>query len=231
MLLMEQLNAQKDMQRNRLLLGMLPSMNKYGIADIMAGFKSKFPMCEWKISEGDPAELREYLRKNICEIVFARESKHSLEMDDDLEKIPLITDRIVAVLPRKHRLSKRNVIDLKELKNDNFILLDSGTFFSSLCYQVCNNSGFTPNVILDCQRVETILEYISRRIGIGLLTDKLISPPDYAEIQPDAPYTAKPITTEVETVICMEYLKKGRKSVAAQCFIKYFNDSVAAENV
>jgi DNA-binding transcriptional LysR family regulator len=230
-LLMEQLKAQKDIQRSRLLLGILPSMNKYGIADIMAGFKSEFPVCEWVISEGDPAELREKLRKNICEIVFARESKDSLKTDDDLEKIPLITDKIVAVLPRKHRLARRDVIDLKELKDDNFIFLDSKTFFSSICYQVCINSGFTPKVILDCQRVETILEYISRRIGIGLLTDKLIRPPDYAEIQPDTPYTVKPITTDVETVICMEYLKKGRKSAVAQRFIKYFIDNAAEEYV
>jgi DNA-binding transcriptional LysR family regulator len=228
-LLMEQLNIKKDTQKNRLLLGTLPSLNKYGIADIIAGFKSKYPMYKWNISEGDPAELREKLRKKIYEIVFSRESMISLKQDDDLEKIPLIKDRIVAVLPRKHQMVKRDVIDLKELKNDNFILLDKRTFFSSLCYQVCNDSGFAPNVIFECQRVETILEYISRSIGIGLLTDKLIEPPGYAETRKDAPYIVKPITTDVETVICMEYLKKGRKSAVAQHFIQYFNDSVAAE--
>jgi DNA-binding transcriptional LysR family regulator len=228
-LLMEQLNSKKNTQKNRLLLGTLPSLNKYGIADIMAGFKSKFPMYKWNISEGDPAELKEKLRKNIYEIVFARESMISIKQDDDLEKIPLITDKIVAVLPRKHRLVKRDVIDLEELKEDNFIFLDTRTFFSSLCYQVCNDSGFIPNVIFECQRVETILEYISRSIGVGLLTDKLIEPPGYAETRRDAPYTVKPITTDVETVICMEYLKKGRKSAVAQHFIQYFNDCVAAE--
>ena len=65
-------------------------------------------------------------------------------------------------------------IDLKELKNEKFILLDEKTELFKSVYQLCINAGFSPQVVHKSVRIDTILGMAAAGMGVSILMEKSI---------------------------------------------------------
>ena len=79
-------------------------------------------------------------------------------------------DCVVAVLPARHALAESRKIGLKKLANENWVFLSRSTApeivdgFTLLCA----NAGFSPRVINEPTRMQTVLVMVAAGIGVSV---------------------------------------------------------------
>ena len=97
---------------------------------------------------------------------------------DGLESRALFEQRLVLVTPRDHPLHTRRTIDLRELKNEPFIRLDSGTRTGGVLETYFVEQGFAPQVVMDSGSFEVIKRYVQEGLGISILPEMVLEPGD-----------------------------------------------------
>lgn len=126
-------------------IGAIPVMAQYHITDVLADFQRENRNFKVHIIEADSSELKEMLRNEQCDFAFIREHDDS---DNEFVKIPFTTDHMVAVLPSSHPLSSASSISLEQLKDENFLFLNKGTYMHTLCVNACKSAGVSALISL-----------------------------------------------------------------------------------
>ena len=162
---------EKGQSKSELVIFSIPVTAQYGITEILSDFSKLNPDITLKIREHEGDEIPGLLADRKCDLAFQRIS----DEDGAIEKIHFFTDRLVAVLPKDHRLSDCQEINLAELANESFILLDERTKLYPLCLDACEKSGFSPNIAYLGHHCENILKLVSSGMGVSLLMKKQVS--------------------------------------------------------
>jgi DNA-binding transcriptional LysR family regulator len=80
-------------------------------------------------------------------------------------------DVLVAALPKHHALAKRPDLRLQDLREDVFIMYDTGQAegMRSVCMMLCQRAGFVPRVAQEAIQVKTVLALVESGLGIALV--------------------------------------------------------------
>jgi DNA-binding transcriptional LysR family regulator len=90
---------------------------------------------------------------------------------DALELRPLREERLLAALPRGHRLAHRRRIDLALLADEPFVTHPSGTrsSFQASIVAACARAGFVPQVVLEAAETATLMVFVAAGLGVALV--------------------------------------------------------------
>lgn len=207
----------KDELSGKLFLGVIPSMIPYKLTNIITSFFAQYPNDQIKILEEDSLNLIEALRQRKCSLAFLRESDEFLIDEAEFCKIPYTTDQLVALLSNEHPLSGQASIQLTQLKEDSFILLNQGTLLNKIFLDCFQHAGFIPNVLMECQRMDSIFNFIALNMGISLTTNRHVQ---YVTDRYDR-FAVIPIDPPVYTRTYLCYLKNAKLNTAARHFISH----------
>jgi len=69
----------------------------------------------------------------------------------------------------EHRLANATHITLTDFKNESFLILRDKRPLSLLLNEICEQSGFSPNIGLTCDNWETIYSMVEAGIGVSLI--------------------------------------------------------------
>jgi len=129
----------------------------------------KHPRIDFSLARGNPAELRHHLLINKCDVVFALNT--CFASIPNIECIKLQENELQIAVPRNHRLSKYDTIDMKELANENFIMLDRkiSPFTVDYATSLCMKNGFSPNASYYVNDAEKALLLVGSGKGIAFL--------------------------------------------------------------
>ena len=127
----------------------IPSMVRYNITDVLAGFKVANPRYKLNILEADSSQTLQLLLEEKCECGF--------------------------VLPAAHPLAKREYLSLEEIKDEPFLFLNKNTTMYTICANACREAGFEPNVAFTGLRGENLIDLVAKGMGVALLTKRPIS--------------------------------------------------------
>lgn len=160
-------------------IGALPSFAQYGMAELLTVFQSEHPAIQIDINECEKTSLLQRLQEESYEVIYTRLLDETWQKSSQYEKIVVGRDHFAAVLPLQHPLCRKKTeagskIDLKELKNEKFILLDEKTELFKSVYQLCINAGFSPQVVHKSVRIDTILGMAAAGMGVSILMEKSI---------------------------------------------------------
>lgn len=173
------IQAKKDAESGKIILGVIPSMVPYRITELLVGFRSSHLENEVRVLEADTLDLKKLLREQKCALAFLRESDVFPINEKELVKVPFTLDHMVALLPIHHPFSKSPSLQLEQLKEDKFILLNQGTLLRQIAIDACQRSGFLPDIILSCQRLNSIVDLVSQGAGVSLIMDRHMKEPLY----------------------------------------------------
>ena len=226
----EGLTAIKRLQNiaNGLLtLGTFPSMPQYQVTSLISQFQNQYPNVTVRVTEDDPINLKRYLENKTCELVFTRETKADFEnnflKNEQIKRIPYLKDRLVALIPKSHPLSKEPELTLQELKNENFCLIKEGSLMYEIGIDACRRAGFIPNVIFTSHRIDSILDMVSTQNCVALLMDKHLTVPTngLTNIHKEVLWTYVPIIPEINSQISICYNGTVSLSKTAQLFVDF----------
>ena len=129
---------------------------------------------------------------------------------DGLEQITLHKAELFAVIPAAHRLSGKKMLNLGELKDDQFVTLSEKffPFYSSTLAAMCKNAGFTPLIGFRANGYVAALATIATGSHVGIFPRGIVNSiiPGYVYI---------PIRSSDNFIDISCYLRKGenRKEV------------------
>lgn len=219
----------KSYQDNLITIGTIPSMAQYNITNLLLNFQKAHPESTPKVIEEDSTVLKKMLLRKKCELAFIREAKDMLEdeyfNENTVERIPYLSDQLVAVLPNDHPLSRFSEIGLRQLQNEKLCFLKENTLLYDLCRFACQEASFIPNIVFDSHHLDSILDMVTNGGCIGLLTDQHAKYPLAAGADTPLPFCTVKIVPPITTQISLYYLKTERLSNAARQFVEYFKSA------
>ena len=148
----------------------IPVMNHYKVTDMIALFEKEHPDVSMSITEKDGLYVAKSLENPDTDLVILRTGfmpygKYKL--------FPLIEDELVLVTNSSHRFADREIIQLSEAVNENFILLSADTGLYNFCLEVCSKAGFSPHTLHTNIRIDTIKNFILQGTGVSLMMKKV----------------------------------------------------------
>lgn len=209
----------KEAEEQSLTIGSIPIMAPYGITDMLIDFKKANVKINLSIIEGETEQLKQKLRNDDCDLIFIRRLPDQKEVTEDLDDFAVInftTDYLVAVLPNDHPLANQALIDLSELKNEEFLFLPPHSVMHNISLQACRQAGFTPSIAYTGKRAENIIDLVSKGMGISLLMAKPISYINTRNL-----VKLVPVLPHIETEIVIYYKKSALLSKAASHFLEF----------
>ena len=212
-------------ETEELTIACIPSLARYNIVDVLLRFQRDFPNVQVQTVEADTLVVRKQLLRRECDLALYRDSiaylEHEQSAEEKLIKIPYCTDRLVAVLPRKHVLANREQLELSELRDENFALIKKDSMPYMLCMRACRSAGFAPKVVYTSHSLDSICDMVTKGSCVSLLFDYQVRPPVDSVLELEPPFSVVPVTPEIQTTLYLSYLKDQPLTAAAKQFVAY----------
>jgi DNA-binding transcriptional LysR family regulator len=90
-----------------------------------------------------------------------------------VDLVPLVLERIIAVLPDTHPLAARERVAVADLADEPFVFFPRriGVTLYDDVLAVCREAGFTPRIVQEAEETHTVISLVSAGIGVSLLPE------------------------------------------------------------
>lgn len=156
--------------RGSVAVGAIPTIAPYLLPRYTAAFAKKYPDAKLRIVEETTPILVESLRDQSLDLaILALPLRHK-----DLEVFPLRTEPLFAVLPQDHPRAAAELLALKDLRKESFVMLRDGHCFRDLSIAACTHARITPNIAFESGQFSSLLGMVAAGIGISLIPEMAI---------------------------------------------------------
>jgi len=134
---------------------------------ILQAFRARFPEVNLALHELTTDKQLQGLRDGWIDVGFLRPPIE----DDTLSLATIFQESLVVALPEIHPLSRQPQVPLKALINEFFILFPRplGPKLYDQIVGLCQQAGFSPNVVQEAIQMQTIVSLVAAEIGIALV--------------------------------------------------------------
>ncbi|GGG58652.1 LysR family transcriptional regulator [Paenibacillus radicis (ex Gao et al. 2016)] len=219
----EQLKQEMDdmaqMRRGRLVVGTMPITGAHILPLVLPVFGELYPQIEVVLMEETSARLEQLTASGGTDI-----SLLSLPLEDSsLAWEVLMEEEICLAVPPQHRLAGTNVpLRIGELKDESFIGLKKGQGFRQITVELCQRSGFTPNIVFESSNMETIQSLVAGGMGIAFVP-RMLTRYRGSEFAP----SYLPLADNPSRTLVIAYRKGRYLSKAADAFIRTMNNTMS----
>jgi DNA-binding transcriptional LysR family regulator len=168
-----EVEAIANLSAGSLRVGTFSSAGAAMVVDALRAFRQSYPDVDVSITEiGMPSAVTRSLRSGDLDLGVSFDYPELGDtFDDDLTLVRLLDDPFDVVVPRGHRLERKQTIRFADLGGENWLLGDFGTDSPSfrMIDRRCRDAGFDPHVayrINDCQMAQAL---VAAGEGIALL--------------------------------------------------------------
>jgi len=162
-----EVTERKSSTGGSLCIGVIPTIAPYFLPEVLPKFSRDWPQAKLSVVEEITPQLLEKLRAGSIDIAIV-----ALPLQvhgHEFESHPLMTEKLFAVLPKKHTLSKRHSVSLRELQADPFLLLRDGHCFRATTVAACNRARMNPQVVFESGQFSSILSMVSAGLGVSVV--------------------------------------------------------------
>ena len=156
-------------QAGRLTVGFVGSVVHTFLPEGLRIFRERFPDVELVLQELNTAEQIESLHAGRIDVGFLYlDAQDPLLTSQRLTRAPLMV-----VLPKKHPLSGRKSLNIRELAQEPFIAntRSSEPVVRDAFISLCRSAGFSPKITQESGHVQTVLGLVASGLGACLLPD------------------------------------------------------------
>ncbi|MCD8218338.1 MAG: LysR family transcriptional regulator [Clostridiales bacterium] len=220
------LQAEQESARGRITIGTISATAKYGITNLVADFKRRYPHSMIQMFEGDPSDLASHLHNRQCDVIFAHLPEHN-PLPADFEHIHYLDDALVCILPRSHPFAGKKELHLEQLQNETFIALAENDTLHQLILSTCHRVGFSPNISFLCHRVDSVLDLVTKGMGIALVTEYATVRPEDGNFPEQAPFATARLLPRTTVSVDLCYRKNENLSPMATKFVEFVQDFIS----
>jgi len=169
-----------------------PNLGQSLIPRAVAIFHQRYPQVRIVLHTLIPSVMLQELLRHQVELGIAYMSV----LHPSLEIRPLSENRLVAVVPRDHRLAARSAVTAGDLMNEPLIGYSSDIPLAQLVQQVFAAEENQPQPCVEVQQAHVACAMVSAGVGVALVDEITFRGPTWANVVavPIAPVVSAPIS-------------------------------------
>lgn len=168
----EEVAAIAGLQAGRVRLVSFPSGSSTLVPGALAALRAAHPGTRVSLVEAEPPRSVEMLREGDCDIALAFRYGASGTEWDDLVVRPLLTDRLIGLVPEGHRLAGADAVAVAELAEEPWIA--GCPRCRRQLVEVCEESGFTPRIDFATDDYPAVVGLVGAGLGVAVLPELAI---------------------------------------------------------
>lgn len=148
-------------------VGVIPTIAPYFLPSILATFSRKWPQAHITVVEEITPLLLDKLRAGSIDVAIV--ALPVQVRSHEFEAFPLMTEKLFAVLPKRHELANRREVSLGELHGEPFLLLRDGHCFRATTVEACNRARLNPHIVFESGQFSSILSMVCAGLGVSVV--------------------------------------------------------------
>ena len=209
-----EVNDYKQLQKGTIKIGIPSMIGAYLFPKIFSSFQQLYPHLDIYLYEEGSMTIREQLERDDLDfgIVIISDASANLQL------LPMSRNQIVACIPEKHPLAKKDSISINDVANADLIMLKEGSFLRQLVLSKIRRANIMPEIVLESNQIETVKGLIASNVGIAFLLDFIVK---------GAPgIKAVPFDDPIYVDLGLAWKKDRYISNAAQSFIDFCRNTM-----
>lgn len=230
----------QELKRGNLKLGSTACFSTGYLPGPISVFHQKYPGINFRIVEGEVSEVSDKCLTGDVDMYLT-----DGDIDDELfDKEKLFSERLIMAVPKSlpinekiqdYRVpveeiveghlsdSKYKSLNLKEMADQDFILLSENQHIRQMVNQMFKKAGFEPNIVMQVPQTTTGLAMSIVDVGVSFVAESTIK---YNNLK-EHPYYYK-VGSDKETIrtMCIAYKKGKYISNAGQKFIEILKEQL-----
>ncbi|HCA85057.1 MAG TPA: LysR family transcriptional regulator [Streptomyces sp.] len=170
----EEVAAIAGLRAGRVRLVSFPSGSSTLVPAALAAMRAAHPGVRVSLVEAEPPRSVELLRAGDCEVALAFRYPEVRGADpaaraewDGLAVRPLLTDRLVGVVPEGHRFAGAGRVGIAELAGEPWIA--GCPRCRSHLVEICESTGFTPRIDFATDDYPAVIGLVGAGLGVAVL--------------------------------------------------------------
>ncbi|MDJ0383415.1 LysR family transcriptional regulator [Streptomyces sp. G-G2] len=170
----EEVAAIAGLRAGRVRLVSFPSGSSTLVPTALAAMRAEHPGTRISLVEAEPPRSVEMLREGDCDVALAFRYAGSAPEGgpsewDDLVVRPLLTDRLVGLVPEGHRLAGAARVGMAELADEPWIA--GCPRCRRHLVDVCEAAGFTPRIDFATDDYPAVVGLVGAGLGVAVLPE------------------------------------------------------------
>ena len=166
----DELSERLQSEAGPVVIGAIPTVAPYWLAQRLASFSRKFPKVQLTIHEEITPILLERLRSGSVDLAVLALPIRGHEFGSQ----PLFTERLFAALPKAHKLARRPAVHLADLRRDPFLFLRDGHCFRDTAVAACDRARLDPRVVFESGHLSSLLAMVGAGMGVSLVPEMAV---------------------------------------------------------
>lgn len=159
-------------EQHQLKIGALYSLTLEVLPQLIMDFKVRKPETHIDLSMGSNSELLMSLENNQLDAIFIEISQNEID-HHRFEVLPIFDDKLFVAGPVTSPLLNHSTIDLKTLKENNFIALAKGFATNNSFQQAFAKANYEPNITMYVNNIFSQINLVSADMGFCLLPGRM----------------------------------------------------------
>jgi molybdate transport repressor ModE-like protein len=169
----EEVAAIAGLRAGRARLASFPSGSATLVPAALARLRASHPLVGVSLVEAEPPTSLALLRRGDCDLALTFEyAGVASDEGADFTKVPLLADRLLAVLPAGHPLAHAGVLGLDQLAEETWIAGCERCRDHLL--RACAAAGFTPEIAFATDDYVAVQRLVAVGLGVALLPELVL---------------------------------------------------------
>jgi len=185
---------------------------------VLGAYRETHPAVHLSLLERLPAQQLAGLRSGDLDVGIGPTSPTERGLDAEL----LSEDRIMLSLPAAHRLAAREAIELPDLAEEPWVLVNARTpsRLRDAAIAACVRAGFTPRVAQEARQLDALVALVSAGLGVTFV-------PSTAERMPRAGVAFRPLRGVDLTFRLYAVWRRGETPPTVRSFLDVMREVAA----
>lgn len=179
---------------------------------VFEGFFEKYPNVRFRQVLASTEEMRRQLEDGTIDLCVSSPPIDGV----GIICTPIITEEFFLAVPKGHKFSGRDSIDLREAAGESFLSMKQGYGFRDITDGFCKSAGFEPDVVFEGDVAGTLISLVNAGLGVAFIPN-----PKMREFSVQLPELIRIKNPVCQRTISLSYLKGHYLSKAAEEFCKY----------
>lgn len=197
----------KGIETGIIRVGTISSVTCHWMPQLINGFKEEYPNVQFLFHQGDYTLIPEWIASGQIDFGFVNPLAGT-----NLKTKTIKSGEMLAVLPKNHPLAKKKSIQLQEIAEEPYILLEEGHYSEPMA--AFEAAGITPNIQYTIHDGYAIMLMVEAGLGVSILAELILRRTNYDIV-------CLPIDPPITRTLAVGYKDKDSLPIASKYFIDY----------
>ncbi|HWH90477.1 MAG TPA: LysR family transcriptional regulator [Candidatus Binatia bacterium] len=151
-------------------VGAIPTIAPYVLPELVVTFQKHYPDVILEIVEDVTDNITRRIEAGELDVALASSCRPS----PTLRRESVGAEPLLALVPEKHPLAKKDVVELDDLKSQRFLLLHEMHCLSQQVNQLLESRRLRPEIALAGSQLSTIANMVAASIGVSIVPQMMV---------------------------------------------------------